>query len=270
MVYTGEKRPNMWWTEFERRLNLAISTINKVEKRVVYSEPQLLRLLLKKVRCDWLTGVKDIISIELSKYTTNCTYGEAMIAFKNSVMKKYPAHSNTQNTSRRVKSTTTTTNRNQPNKGNSNRRNSKGNSKSTPKRKTPHPDERTITLTNGKQIQYHASYWYTQNMLDLFSAKQLENRRQERASYRDRNRSNSNQRSVKELQRQVDDMRSTISAYTGVPTHVQMDRGVSAVSQVTSRRSIMGGRNEQERRRRDDRSRSRRDSRSRSRSRSRS
>jgi len=77
----------MWWIEFERRLNMAFCTVNTVERREMYSEPQKLHILLKKVKCEWLKNVSSMINIELSRTKLNYTYDEATTPFRNEVMK---------------------------------------------------------------------------------------------------------------------------------------------------------------------------------------
>ena len=54
----GEKKPHMWWIEFERRINLAFQTYVKKEGRVVHLDEMKLRTLLKKVKCEWLDPTK--------------------------------------------------------------------------------------------------------------------------------------------------------------------------------------------------------------------
>ena len=67
MYYLGEKKPTMWWLEFEKRLNNAFNVYVRVEKRQVHSDNMKLRILLDKVRCNWLSSIKTSISIELTK-----------------------------------------------------------------------------------------------------------------------------------------------------------------------------------------------------------
>ena len=56
--YTGEKKPIMWWIEFERRLCLAYQTYVKHEEMEFHSDQIKLRTLLEKVTCDWLGQIK--------------------------------------------------------------------------------------------------------------------------------------------------------------------------------------------------------------------
>ena len=46
LFYAGEKKPVMWWDEFEKRLSHAFTIIHKKEKREVYSNEMKLRVLI--------------------------------------------------------------------------------------------------------------------------------------------------------------------------------------------------------------------------------
>ena len=40
LLYSGEKKPHMWWKEFERQLTDAFNTYDRHEKRSVHSDNQ--------------------------------------------------------------------------------------------------------------------------------------------------------------------------------------------------------------------------------------
>ena len=69
--YSGERKPHMWWLEFERRLNLAFATYRKVERREVYSDQMKLRTLMEKIHCDFLEPVKAAIETKISEIPGN-------------------------------------------------------------------------------------------------------------------------------------------------------------------------------------------------------
>ena len=54
LLYQGENPPQMWWDEFEKRLNTAFATYDKTEGRAVYSDEMKLRILCRKVKADFL------------------------------------------------------------------------------------------------------------------------------------------------------------------------------------------------------------------------
>ena len=66
MFYAGEKPPHMWWDEFEKELNWAFTTCDINEGRTVHSNEMKLRILLKKIKADFLAATKAGINIELS------------------------------------------------------------------------------------------------------------------------------------------------------------------------------------------------------------
>mmetsp|Transcript_20471 Transcript_20471/g.48149 ORF Transcript_20471/g.48149 Transcript_20471/m.48149 type:complete len:421 (+) Transcript_20471:519-1781(+) len=90
LIYTGERKPQIWWLEFVRQLNSAFATIEASKGKQVFSEGTKLRKLLQKIKCDWLDSTKAIIRVELCKEPLRYTYAESMIAFKNTVLEKFP------------------------------------------------------------------------------------------------------------------------------------------------------------------------------------
>ena len=89
LFYNGEKRPHMWWSEFERRLTLAFSTIDKHENREVYSNDQKLRLLNKKINADFLQHTRTVINTEMSRVPMTMTYVHALATYRNAVLDKF-------------------------------------------------------------------------------------------------------------------------------------------------------------------------------------
>ena len=254
LIYTGEKKPSMWWGEFQRQLNTAFATINADENRVMYSEKQKLRILLEKIQYDRLSNVKSNIIIEMSRDKLNYTYDEAMRAFKNEVMMIEKTHP-----TRIMKSVDS-------------KAISKGNKNGNKKQRPPHPDAITITLMNGKKIKYHASHNFDNETYAQFTQEQKKMLRDQRKAYKlSRTRGqhgNDNldsqptshiqslQRQIEEirtvakLQRDLDEVRSTVSFNT-IPSQVPDSRNIAAMSRSPTshsrgRGTIMGGRKEQE------------------------
>ena len=54
LFYAGEKKPHMWWDEFEKQLSCSFTIIHKNEKREVYSNEMKLRILIQKINVDFL------------------------------------------------------------------------------------------------------------------------------------------------------------------------------------------------------------------------
>ena len=88
--YLGEKKPHMWWTQFEIELNFAFNAYQKKEGRVVHSEEMKLRILLGKVKADFLNGVKSTINVALAAVPMTMTYSQAIATFRQTVHAKYP------------------------------------------------------------------------------------------------------------------------------------------------------------------------------------
>lgn len=88
--YNGEKKPYMWWTEFEKQLTWAFGAYDSKEDRVVYSDVMRLRMLLRKVQADFLSSQKASIDVELSKVPMTYTYSQALQCFREAVTKKFP------------------------------------------------------------------------------------------------------------------------------------------------------------------------------------
>ena len=61
IFYLGEKRPDMWWDEFEARLTNTFAIVDKDAQRQVYTDNSTLRLLNQKIRADFLTNMKTTV-----------------------------------------------------------------------------------------------------------------------------------------------------------------------------------------------------------------
>ena len=81
MTYTGEKKPHMWWDEFEIQLNFAFNAYAKSEGRTMHSDKMKLRILMKKVNADFLSTIKASISTAMAAIPPNMTYSQAIATF---------------------------------------------------------------------------------------------------------------------------------------------------------------------------------------------
>jgi hypothetical protein len=79
--YNGEKKPHMWWDEFERQLTKAFTMYNHKERRQVYSDEMKLRTLCNKVQADFLQATCMSIMIDLSRIPVTMTYAQALSNF---------------------------------------------------------------------------------------------------------------------------------------------------------------------------------------------
>ena len=101
MIYTGEKKPTMYWTLFETRLNRTFHVFAKAEN-VIFSDAMKLRRLLSNIQCEWLIGAKNTIKGELSKHPMVYTYKQALTLIRTEVNEKHPAGSRTENNRRTI------------------------------------------------------------------------------------------------------------------------------------------------------------------------
>ena len=101
LTYTGEKKPHMWWEEFEKKLTMAFTVHDRRENREVYSNEMKLRLLCKKVTADFLQNTRQIINVELTRIPVTMTYAQALTSFRNEVNQKFPPQLTTQQRYRR-------------------------------------------------------------------------------------------------------------------------------------------------------------------------
>ena len=78
LFYAGEKPPHMWWSEFEKRLTRAFNAYVKRERRIVHSDEMKIRMLLDKIKADFLTPTKAQLEIELSRLPMTITYDQSL------------------------------------------------------------------------------------------------------------------------------------------------------------------------------------------------
>ncbi|KAI2503240.1 hypothetical protein MHU86_11177 [Fragilaria crotonensis] len=97
-------------------------------------------------------------------------------------------------------------------------------------------DSRIITLTDGSQIEYHASFSFPRHVYLKFKPEDKETLRQERAAFNEQRR---NRAEVQELRTQATPLQ------VSPPVDSVSVSQRSQVSQITTGQSVMGGRNEQ-------------------------
>lgn len=265
--YTGEKHPHMWWTEFESRLNTAFATYVRIERRVVHSDNMKLRILLDKVRCDFLNATKASINVELTRVPMTYTYDQALMAFKTEVNKKFPPGSSAAQIKRRIQELDRGHNagrgrgrsgygRGRGGRGFGRGRGGRGYGRGGRSGRGGRGNynrptgTKWITLTDGRQIEYHPAFNFPDKIYNLFTREDRDMLRREREEHRIRNENSSqnDKRIIEEMRTEIDGMRSQMSNYD-VPSQAHYGTGRTTISQVTQGRSIMGGRNEQENKR---------------------
>lgn len=94
LFHAGEKPPHRWWSEFEKRLTRAFNAYVKREGRIVHSDSIKIRLLIDKIKADFITPTKAQLEIELSRTPMTITYNYAVALFRNMVNHKHPPQMN--------------------------------------------------------------------------------------------------------------------------------------------------------------------------------
>ena len=117
LFYAGEKKPHMWWDEFESRLINAFAIIDKDANRVVYTDNMKFRTLNNKIQADFLTHMRTIIQMEVTKVPMTMNFAVAMTNYRNCVNDKFPQDQSAHKRARRIQAT---------NQGNNNRQTSRG------------------------------------------------------------------------------------------------------------------------------------------------
>ena len=241
LFYSGEKKPHMWWDEFERQLTYAFTVIDKKEGRQVYSDQMKLRTLNKKVQADFLTSLKAGINIELTKIPVTMTYSQALSAFRNEVNRKFPPELASKNNTRARRINETS--RNGGRGGGRGRGRGRGHDRGGRGGRggrSSHPDERRVTGLDGRTIYVHPSYDFPRNI--WFNLPDNERKRvsTERANYRN----NKRPRNVSELNNTPNsDNNNGNAAQQQQPPNTTND-GATLISELSTGTG-MGGRNEQ-------------------------
>ena len=90
LFYSGEKKPHMWWSEFEKELSRAFAIVQKAEGRIVHSNDMKLRILMGKIQADFMQQAKAALMVDMSRVPMTLTYETAMNTFRNVVNNKHP------------------------------------------------------------------------------------------------------------------------------------------------------------------------------------
>lgn len=263
LFYSGEKPPHMYWDKFKRELLWAYATIDKVERRVVYSNEQKLRQLTQKLKADFLAPQLSSIVIELAKVPMIYTFDNAISAVTMTVQARHPPGSQTRYDSarrRQIRQTDSRRGRGGNNRG-GNGRGGRGNNREYIGTKTfPSRDRVTSTrdgsqpqkLANGKWIEYHASIKYSNDIMSSMPSQLKDRMTRERREYRERQSGQSNPRTVQQINSELSALREELSSFAPPVGEINTDvqSRISAVSAGTRGTTMMGGRSEQEHNRR--------------------
>ena len=88
LFYGEEKKSNMWWEEFEKKLTKAFVILDKGEDIYIYSDWIKLRTLTKKLNTDFIQGIRIAITIDLTIILIKMTYEMTLTALRDEVNRK--------------------------------------------------------------------------------------------------------------------------------------------------------------------------------------
>ena len=246
LFYGGEKPPHMWWSEFEKRLTRAFNAYVKREGRVVHSDSMKIRMLIDKIKADFLTPTKAQLEIELSRTPTTITYEQSLALFRNMVNQKHPPQMGAVQNRTRRQVNELTTGRGARGRGGGGRggrggRHGRGGNRGNARQ--TRTDSRMITLTDGTQIEYHASFNFPRHIYMKMKQEDKDALKRERAAY-NQNHGRGSRSEIQELRSQIQELQQQSTGSVSQPPADSISVR-SQVSQMTSGTSIMGGRNEQ-------------------------
>ena len=102
LFYLGEKKPHMWWDEFEVRLINAFAIVDKNAGRRVHTDDMKLRLLNMKIKADFLSSMKTNIQMEMNKQPRTMNFASALANYRNTVNEKFPQDPTAHTRKRRI------------------------------------------------------------------------------------------------------------------------------------------------------------------------
>jgi hypothetical protein len=248
LFYSGEKKPHMWWDEFEKQLTMSFAVYDKKKQREVYSDDMKLRILCRKINADFLQTIRTSIGIELTRTPVTMTYDQALTTFRNEVNRKFPPQ-NSSNAGLRARRINQLNTRGGGRHGHRNHggryqgRGGRGHGRG------PHPysgnrrnrnEARQVTGLSGRTIEVHPSYKFPQHIWDDLPTAEQDKIHNERAQYK-RNRTENINRQAQQIRNAPNDNSSIVSGMTQ-GTNAGNNQGNQ---QQNDGGSIMGGRNEQ-------------------------
>jgi polyhydroxyalkanoate synthesis regulator phasin len=218
LFYAGEKPPHMRWSIL-RKTHKIVQRICQTRRTHFHSDSMKIRMLVDKIKADFLTPTKARLEIELISVPTNITYEQALSLFRNMVNQKHPPQMGAvQNRTRRQINQATTGGRHSRGRGGLGRggRGARGNRVGGRGNRT-RTDSRMITLTDGSQIKYHASFTFPRHIYLKMKQEDRETLKRERAAYNQtRSGGGSGSRStrseIQELRSQIQELQNAGSA----------------------------------------------------------
>ena len=244
LFYAGEKKPHMWWEEFERQLSYAFNTYTRKEGRNVHSEEMKLRILTKKINADFLGHIKAAIMVEMTKTPVTMTFEQALANFRNEVNLKFPPEMSGNTRTRRIHETQQHGRGRGRGRGRGDGRygrgyggrgrggyGGRGGGRSQGNQKRTRQDSKFVTLTDGRTIESHPSFNFPPDVWARLPEDEYQRLMELRRAYKQRRQaSQASQNSQNSIPPVVGGAATQISAVT---------------TDTNAQGTIMGGRNEQ-------------------------
>ena len=176
MVYKGEQRQEYDFASFKTSIKWAFATIHKIEARMVYSDRQMTDILMPKIQAEWLQVIRQQVQGRINR--NEMTFEQALTDFEQGVQSKYPITGipGSNRSTRRISEVSQGRDDNagraghgrggrghgrggRSGRGGRVGRGRRGGRGSRGGRAAP---LKKITLLNGRQIDYHPSYQFSQ------------------------------------------------------------------------------------------------------------
>ena len=100
LYYTGKKKPNMWWDEFEISMTNAFAIVDKDAAWQLNIYESKLHRLNNKVRADFLINMKTFIEMQMSATPMTMIYSAALTNYSNTVNQRFHNESTVKSNSR--------------------------------------------------------------------------------------------------------------------------------------------------------------------------
>ena len=88
LVYKGEQRHEYNFASFKTSIKWAFATIHKIEARMVYSNCQMTDILMPKIQAEWLQVIRQQVQGRINR--NEMTFEQALKDFEQGVQSKYP------------------------------------------------------------------------------------------------------------------------------------------------------------------------------------
>ena len=240
LLYAGEKPPHMCWSEFEKRLTRTFNAYVKREGRIVHSDSIKIRMLVNRIEADFSTPTKAQLEIVLLRIPMTITYEQSLALFRNMANQKHhPQVRTVQNRARRQIKRSQQADVAPGDVLDMDVEEEADDKVDEDEARQTRTDSRMITLTNGSQIDYHASFDLPRHTYSKMKREDRDTLKRERAACNQRSGRGGSRSEIQELCTQIQELQQ-LNLIVAPPADT-----VVVCSQIPTSNSIMGERNEQ-------------------------